>query len=114
MSCRTLRYLLLGSSRGGSRCGAFNSLIAGVSIFIQPLFHCRRMEEEDRIRQQVLKSTLQEVRATPKDTDEPLDPCVICLDSISERAIASPCRHDSFDFLCLISWLQERSSCPLC
>ncbi len=109
MICRTL-----GSSRGGSRCGAFNSLIAGASILIQPLFHRQRMEEEDGIRQQVLKSTLKEVRATPKDADEPADPCVICLDSISERAIASPCRHDSFDFLCLISWLQERSSCPLC
>ena len=72
------------------------------------------MEEEDGIRQQVLKSTLEEVRATPNDADEPSDPCVICLDSISERAIASPCTHDSFDFLCLISWLQERSSCPLC
>ncbi|KAI9707097.1 MAG: hypothetical protein M1836_000057 [Candelina mexicana] len=42
------------------------------------------------------------------------DACVICLEKISERAIAVPCRHQSFDFLCLISWLQERSSCPLC
>ncbi|KAI9797240.1 MAG: hypothetical protein M1835_001596 [Candelina submexicana] len=42
------------------------------------------------------------------------DACVICLEKISERAIAVPCGHQSFDFLCLISWLQERSSCPLC
>lgn len=42
------------------------------------------------------------------------NPCVICLDSISERAIASPCRHHSFDFLCLVSWLQESPTCPLC
>ncbi|KAK6582676.1 hypothetical protein PZA11_005084 [Diplocarpon coronariae] len=40
--------------------------------------------------------------------------CVICLERISEQAIAQPCEHGSFDFLCLISWLQEHSSCPLC
>lgn len=40
--------------------------------------------------------------------------CVICLSNISERAVARPCRHSSFDFLCLVSWLQERSACPLC
>ena len=28
--------------------------------------------------------------------------------------MASPCRHSSFDFVCLVSWLQERSACPLC
>ena len=28
--------------------------------------------------------------------------------------MATPCRHSSFDFLCLVSWLQERSACPLC
>ncbi|KAI9723687.1 MAG: hypothetical protein M1812_000987 [Candelaria pacifica] len=36
------------------------------------------------------------------------DACVICLEKVSERAIAIPCRHQSFDFLCLVSWLQER------
>ncbi|KAL1622220.1 hypothetical protein SLS56_008892 [Neofusicoccum ribis] len=40
--------------------------------------------------------------------------CVICLDAISERAITVPCNHYTFDFLCLISWLQECSTCPLC
>ena len=40
--------------------------------------------------------------------------CTICLEPISERAVASPCNHLSFDFLCLVSWLQERSACPLC
>lgn len=40
--------------------------------------------------------------------------CVICLSAVSERAVATPCRHSSFDFLCLVSWLQERSACPLC
>lgn len=42
------------------------------------------------------------------------NPCVICLDPISEQAVASPCRHHSFDFLCLVSWLQESPTCPLC
>lgn len=40
--------------------------------------------------------------------------CAICLEAITERAVAVPCNHLSFDFLCLVSWLQERSSCPLC
>lgn len=40
--------------------------------------------------------------------------CVICLSTVSEWAVATPCQHSSFDFLCLVSWLQERSACPLC
>lgn len=43
-----------------------------------------------------------------------IEDCVICLSTVSERAVATPCRHSSFDFLCLLSWLQERSACPLC
>ncbi|KAF2838547.1 hypothetical protein M501DRAFT_902753, partial [Patellaria atrata CBS 101060] len=42
------------------------------------------------------------------------DCCVICLENISERAITVPCNHCTFDFICLASWLQERSLCPLC
>ncbi|PPJ57814.1 hypothetical protein CBER1_00178 [Cercospora berteroae] len=42
------------------------------------------------------------------------DACTICLEPITERAVATPCNHLSFDFLCLVSWLQEQSSCPLC
>ncbi len=71
------------------------------------------MEQEVDIRHRVLQSTLEEVQASAEITDGH-DPCVICLDSISERAVASPCRHHSFDFLCLISWLEECSKCPLC
>ncbi|KAF2234722.1 hypothetical protein EV356DRAFT_523554 [Viridothelium virens] len=41
-------------------------------------------------------------------------PCIICLDAVTERAVAVPCNHLNFDFLCLVSWLQERSKCPLC
>ncbi|EME78059.1 uncharacterized protein MYCFIDRAFT_110984, partial [Pseudocercospora fijiensis CIRAD86] len=40
--------------------------------------------------------------------------CTICLEIITERAVATPCNHLSFDFLCLVSWLQEQSTCPLC
>ncbi|KAF2144396.1 uncharacterized protein K452DRAFT_222948 [Aplosporella prunicola CBS 121167] len=40
--------------------------------------------------------------------------CVICLDAITERAVAVPCNHLSFDFQCLVSWLHECSQCPLC
>ncbi|KAK0625235.1 hypothetical protein B0T17DRAFT_608215 [Bombardia bombarda] len=42
------------------------------------------------------------------------DCCVICLDTISEPCTAHPCAHAHFDFLCLLSWLQQRPSCPLC
>lgn len=45
---------------------------------------------------------------------KPIEPCVICLEPISERAITAPCNHATFDFLCLVSWLQEHSQCPLC
>ena len=46
--------------------------------------------------------------------DESEDTCVICLQHVTERAIAVPCNHYTFDFVCLVSWLQERSTCPLC
>lgn len=42
------------------------------------------------------------------------DVCVICLDSPRERAVAVPCNHCNFDFLCLASWAQEHATCPLC
>ncbi|TKA24248.1 hypothetical protein B0A50_06012 [Salinomyces thailandicus] len=42
------------------------------------------------------------------------DHCTICLEPVSERAVAVPCNHLTFDFLCLVSWLQERDTCPLC
>ena len=45
---------------------------------------------------------------------DPVETCTICLEAISERAVAVPCNHLTFDFICLVSWLQERSTCPLC
>ncbi|KAL8936397.1 MAG: hypothetical protein Q9216_004956 [Gyalolechia sp. 2 TL-2023] len=73
------------------------------------------MEAESDNHSKVLKRTLEEVGAASEaGNSKPCEACVICLDTISERAAASPCSHDSFDFLCLVSWLQERSTCPLC
>ena len=72
------------------------------------------MEEESQSRKRVLKATLTEVKSSAEDNDNHSDPCVICLEAVSERAVARPCCHHSFDYLCLISWLQERTACPLC
>ncbi|PWY92649.1 hypothetical protein BO70DRAFT_384122 [Aspergillus heteromorphus CBS 117.55] len=67
------------------------------------------MSQDDDLQQEILQRTLQEVAR-----EEDGDPCVICLEPISEPAIAVPCRHANFDFLCLLSWLEQRRNCPLC
>lgn len=75
------------------------------------------MEEKEKqinTRHKVLDSSFGEINVATEETDNHTDCCVICLDVVSDRAVASPCRHHSFDFLCLLSWLQERSKCPLC
>lgn len=58
-----------------------------------------------------IKGAAKRAAATPRHHGEV---CVICLERISERAVAVPCNHLSFDFLCLVSWLQEQDKCPLC
>ncbi|KAK8020044.1 hypothetical protein PG990_005182 [Apiospora arundinis] len=69
------------------------------------------------IKSQVLQHTLAQV-ATRQEGD--IDPvtsakcCVICLDTISEPCEARPCSHAHFDYLCLLSWIQEHPTCPLC
>ncbi len=78
------------------------------------------MDDDDATKSQVLQTTLAEINARagagagadPNHVAE--ECCVICLDFVTEPAQASPCRHASFDFICLASWLQQRSSCPLC
>ncbi|RFU26207.1 hypothetical protein B7463_g10139, partial [Scytalidium lignicola] len=68
-------------------------------------------------RSKVLQTTLVEVSSRSKDGAESNpeeDCCVICLERISEQAIAQPCKHGSFDFLCLLSWLEQQRTCPLC
>lgn len=67
------------------------------------------MDERTDVGQNVLRTTLAEAEPTGSS-----NPCVICLDSVSEQAVASPCGHLCFDFLCLMSWLQESPTCPLC
>ncbi|KAF2770942.1 hypothetical protein EJ03DRAFT_50964 [Teratosphaeria nubilosa] len=62
-------------------------------------------------------SRITDAAASGKDTakqEDDHDACTICLQPISERAVAAPCNHLTFDFLCLVSWLQERATCPLC
>ncbi|KAK5049489.1 hypothetical protein LTR84_004418 [Exophiala bonariae] len=52
--------------------------------------------------------------STPPVAQTLPDQCVICLDVITEKAIALPCRHEQFDFPCLGQWLQHQQVCPLC
>ncbi|KAH8819554.1 RING finger domain protein [Xylogone sp. PMI_703] len=68
-------------------------------------------------RSKILQTTLAEVSSRLKDDvsdNAEEDCCVICLERISEQAIAQPCQHGSFDFLCLLSWLEQQRTCPLC
>lgn len=81
-----------------------------LSMTCYPTKDIEPMEVEADNARHIRQNTRKEI----KSEDDTLDSCVICLDAISEQAIAIPCRHQSFDFLCLVSWLQERPTCPLC
>lgn len=72
------------------------------------------MADDVDIRQQVANKTLQEVARDRNGDAGASNPCVICLESVTEPAAAIPCRHTHFDFVCLASWLQQRRVCPLC
>ena len=74
------------------------------------------MEEEDLdARSKILQTTLAQISSSRKDkVGEDDECCVICIEAVSDKAVAQPCKHDNFDFVCLLSWLQERSTCPLC
>ncbi|KAE8382891.1 hypothetical protein BDV26DRAFT_252859 [Aspergillus bertholletiae] len=65
------------------------------------------------LQQEIMQKTLEEVAQEEADGGV-ANPCVICLDLISEPAVAVPCRHANYDFLCLLSWLENRQICPLC
>ncbi|KAH6677439.1 RING finger domain protein [Halenospora varia] len=71
------------------------------------------MEEVD-VRSQVLRTTLAEIAARNYGSEAEENCCVICLEKVTELATAQPCKHESFDFLCLLSWLEESQTCPLC
>lgn len=68
------------------------------------------MAENGDLQHEILQKTLKEVA----DEKNEGNPCVICLESVTEPSIANPCKHTNFDFLCLISWLEQQPSCPLC
>ncbi|KAJ5624115.1 Zinc finger RING-type [Penicillium lagena] len=70
------------------------------------------MADDVDLRQEILQRTLQEV--AHEELESVANPCVICLDSITEPGVAVPCNHANFDFLCLVSWLEQRPNCPLC
>ncbi|PWY87979.1 RING finger domain protein [Aspergillus sclerotioniger CBS 115572] len=70
------------------------------------------MSHDVDLQQEILQRTLQEV--AHEEGDNEANPCVICLEPVSEAAVAVPCRHANFDFLCLVSWLELRRNCPLC
>ncbi|WQF78428.1 Putative Zinc finger, RING-type [Colletotrichum destructivum] len=63
------------------------------------------------LRSAVLQTTLQEISSRPPDLQ---DCCVICLEEITEGCETQPCHHRNFDYLCLITWLEQQTACPLC
>ncbi|KAL2171766.1 hypothetical protein VTG60DRAFT_1764 [Thermothelomyces hinnuleus] len=85
----------------------------------EPMDAGAAVDEPEDVQAQVLNATLAEIKTTrlgSADSDESRDRdcCVICLDAISDPCAALPCGHAHFDFLCLVSWLQEHPNCPLC
>ena len=62
----------------------------------------------------VLWEAIHDIEKTAKMDGDEEEHCSICLESVSEKAVAHPCRHDYFDFLCLAQWLQHQPKCPLC
>ncbi|KAL4775249.1 hypothetical protein BDW60DRAFT_214574 [Aspergillus nidulans var. acristatus] len=72
------------------------------------------MTDDGNIQQQILQRTLQEVAQEQQQQEVVSDPCVICLEPITEPAAAVSCNHANFDFLCLVNWLEQRRNCPLC
>ncbi|TDZ21779.1 putative RING finger protein [Colletotrichum orbiculare MAFF 240422] len=65
----------------------------------------------------IVQNTLLEISSRPADLQQDTsadDCCVICLERISEACEAHPCQHHNFDYLCLITWLDQQIACPLC
>lgn len=68
------------------------------------------MDDAADLKATILQRSLEEVQAN----DAEAEPCVICLEPISEGAVTKPCHHHNFDYLCLLNWLEQQSTCPLC
>ncbi|KAF6834835.1 RING finger domain protein [Colletotrichum plurivorum] len=64
----------------------------------------------------VLQTTLQEISSRPTDPQRGAadDCCVICLEEVTEACEAQPCHHRNFDYLCLVTWIEQQAACPLC
>lgn len=83
------------------RCGGF--LLQPARLFLS-------LPMEGDLQREILQRTLKEV----EDEEVEGDPCVICLETITEPCVAVPCKHSNFDYLCLLSWLEQQPNCPLC
>lgn len=67
---------------------------------------------DEDLRSQVLQNTLEQISSvSPEDASEC---CVICLGDLVEQCEAQPCQHNNFDYICLVTWVQEHPTCPLC
>ncbi|KAI5458550.1 hypothetical protein BGZ63DRAFT_416186 [Mariannaea sp. PMI_226] len=64
------------------------------------------------LQSRVLQGTLDEISA--RQEQDSAGCCVICLESVSDGCETLPCHHHNFDYLCLLSWLEQSQKCPLC
>lgn len=64
------------------------------------------------LRSQVLQNTLRQISSAA--AGGATESCVICLGDLAEQCEAQPCGHNNFDYLCLVTWLQVGTTCPLC
>ncbi|KAF5021467.1 hypothetical protein F66182_6488 [Fusarium sp. NRRL 66182] len=65
------------------------------------------------LHRQILQTTLEQI-SSQEASGLATECCVICLGNVDEPCEAHPCRHNNFDFLCLVTWLERRPTCPLC
>lgn len=110
-SSRRLRRVLISWERERKEVDFSCRYARGVPLTysLSPFMLHTSMADDVDLQPEILRKTLEAAHEIEKDAT----PCVICLEAISEAAIAVPCGH-SFDFLCLLSWLEQRHVCPLC
>lgn len=66
----------------------------------------------DDLGSQVVTNTLQQIKSPAASIDTIC--CVIYLGELIEQCEAQPCQHNNFDYICLITWLGQQATCPLC
>ncbi|KAJ5114899.1 hypothetical protein NUU61_000658 [Penicillium alfredii] len=64
------------------------------------------------LRTKVLQNTLEQISSLAVGGDT--ECCVICLGALVEQCEVQPCQHNNFDYICLVTWVQEHPTCPLC